>query len=270
MRQSATSLRAVIFDWAGTTIDYGSRAPAAVVLEIFRRTGVEITPAEARGPMGRAKRDHIAAILALPRVAAAWQQVHGQAPAEADIDHLYAEFLPLQKATLAQHADVIPGVPEVIAECRRRGLRIGSTTGYTRELMDVVEPLAREGGFDPDVVICADDVSQGRPAPWMLHRAAEKLNAFPPAAIVAVDDTFVGIEAGLNAGVWTVAVTKSGNSLGLSPAEVAAMNPLELQRRLDLAAAEFKAQGADYVIESVAGLLPVLDDLASRLHRNCA
>jgi phosphonoacetaldehyde hydrolase len=270
MNHSAAGLRAVIFDWAGTTIDYGSRAPAAVFIEIFRRSGVEISSAEARGPMGRAKRDHIAAILALPRVAAAWVQANGHAPGAADIDRLYAEFLPLQKETLAQHADVIPGVPEVVAECRRRGLRIGSTTGYTRELLDVIEPLARQCGFDPDVAICADDVAQGRPAPWMLFRAAEQLGAYPPQAIIAVDDTPVGIEAGRNAGAWTVAVTKSGNSLGLSLAEVEALDPGELTRRIDAATREFQDLGADYVMESVADLLPVMDDIASRLNRQNA
>lgn len=267
MKPSTAGLRAIIFDWAGTTIDFGSRAPAAVFLEIFRRAGVAITTSEARGPMGRAKRDHIAAILGLPRVAAAWQCVHGQRPTDADIDRLYADFLPLQKETLAQHADVIPGVPEVVAECRRRGLAIGSTTGYARELMDVIEPLARCNGFNPDVAICADDVSQGRPAPWMLFHAAEKLGAYPPASIVAVDDTAVGIEAGRNAGAWTVAVTKSGNSLGLSLAEIEKLDPSELQRRLDSAAADFQRLAADYVIESVADLLPVLDDIALRARR---
>jgi phosphonoacetaldehyde hydrolase len=268
MNHSAAGPRAVIFDWAGTTVDYGSRAPTAAVLEIFRRSGVEISAAEARGPMGLAKRDHIAAILSLPRIAAAWQQVHGQSPAEAEVDRLYGEFLPLQKEVLAQHADVIPGVPEILAECRRRGLGIGSTTGYTRALMDVLDPLGRRGGFDPDVVICSDDVARGRPAPWMHFRAAEKLNAFPPSALVAVDDTPVGIEAGRNAGAWTVAVTKSGNSLGLSPAEAAALDPGELQRRIDVATAQFKTLGADYVIESVADLLPVLDEIANRLRHS--
>jgi phosphonoacetaldehyde hydrolase len=270
MKQAAAGLRAVIFDWAGTTVDYGSRAPAAVFLEIFRRFGVEITAAEARGPMGRAKRDHIAAILALPRVAAACRQIHGRPPTEADIDGLYADFLPLQKATLTKHSDVIPGVPEVVTECRRRGMCVGSTTGYTRALIDVIEPLARRQGFDPDVVICADDVSQGRPAPWMLFRAAEKLNTFPSTAIVVIDDTPVGIEAGQNAGMWTVAVTKSGNSLGLSETEAASLDPIELQQRLKLATVEFKRLGADYLIETAADLLPVLDDITARLPRHVA
>src|SRR5262245_48866348 len=120
MSAGANRLRAVIFDWAGTTVDHGSRAPARVFVEVFERSGVAITEAEARGPMGRAKRDHIAAILTLPRVSSAWHAQYGRRPGESDVDRLYTEFLPLQRDVLAEHADVISGVPEVVAECRRR------------------------------------------------------------------------------------------------------------------------------------------------------
>jgi phosphonoacetaldehyde hydrolase len=255
-------IRAILFDWAGTTVDHGSRAPAEVFVEIFRRRGLAITTAEARGPMGKAKRDHIAAILAMPRVAEAWRSLEGRPPGESDIDRLYDDFLPLQREALTRHSDVIPGVPEVVAECRRRGIAIGSTTGYTRALMDVVAPLARAGGFAPDAIVCADDVPRGRPAPWMIFRAAERLGVFPMAAVAVVDDTVVGIEAGRNAGAPTIAVTRTGNSLGLSRDEVAALDPADLSARLEAASAEFRRAGADHVIESVADLLPVLDELA--------
>jgi phosphonoacetaldehyde hydrolase len=263
MTHPTAIIRAVVFDWAGTTVDYGSRAPVQAFVETFRRSGIEITTAEARGPMGRAKRDHIAEILALPRVAEAWRLSHGRSPNDGDIDRLYTEFLPIQMGVLPRHSDVIPGVPEVVAECRRRGLKIGCSTGYTRDLMSVAEPLARAGGFDPDVVICADDVSRGRPAPWMLYRAAEQLDVFPMTDVIVVDDTMVGIEAGLNAGAWTVAVTRTGNSLGLSEHEVEQLEETELATRLSAAAADFKRRGAHFVIQSVADFLPVLDNLAS-------
>ena len=232
MKHAPTIIRAVVFDWAGTTVDYGSRAPVEAFVEAFRRSGIELTAAEARGPMGRAKRDHIEAIFALPRVVEAWRLLHDRTPNDSDVDRLYADFLPLQTGVLAQHSDVIPGVPEVVAECRRRGLKIGSTTGYVRDLMGVVTPLARAAGFNPDVVICADDVQRGRPAPWMIFRAAERLDVFPMTAVVVVDDTAVGIEAGLNAGAWTVAVTKTGNSLGLSEHDVAQLDDAELAAQL--------------------------------------
>ncbi len=265
MKAIATSLQAVIFDWAGTTIDHGSRAPTSVVIEVFRRRGIEVTVDEARGPMGKAKRDHLASVFALPRVAAAWAALYGRPPVETDVDEIYSNFLPLQKSTLSQHCDVIPGIPETVAECRRRGLKIGASTGYTQELMDVVVPLARANGYSPDVSVCTDDVPHGRPAPWLLFRAAEALNVFPMTAVVAVDDTPVGIQAGINAGTWTVAVTRTGNSLGLSLPEVESLAPSELTRRLATAEIEFRRIGADYVIQSVADLIPILDDINAQL-----
>lgn len=263
MTVKSSRIRAVILDWAGTTIDHGSRAPVEVFVEVFRRSGVEVTTAEARGPMGRAKREHLAALFAFPRVADAWKARHGRPPTEADVDRLYSEFLPLQEQVLAEHSAVIAGVPEVVAELRRRGIRIGSSTGYTRPLMDVLAPLARDGGYDPEVILCADDVARGRPAPWMVFRAAEQLDVYPMSDVLVVDDTPVGIEAGRNAGARTIGVTRTGNSLGMSAEEVAACDPETLAARLRSAADVFRRAGAEAVIESVADLLPALDGLAT-------
>jgi phosphonoacetaldehyde hydrolase len=262
MSGAAGRIRAIIFDWAGTTVDHGSRAPVEVFVRIFERAGVLISAEEARGPMGRAKRDHIEAILALPRVAAAWREKFGSFAGVMDVDRLYREFVPLQTVVLERHGDVIEGVPEVVSECKRRGIKIAATTGYTRALMDIAAPLARAGGYDPDVIICADDVRGGRPAPWMIFRAAEQLGVYPMSSVLVVDDTPVGIEAGLNAGAWTVAVTRTGNSLGLSAEELARTDRVDLSARLAAANESFKQAGAHRVIESVANLLPVLEDLS--------
>lgn len=252
--QGNGGILAVLLDWAGTTIDHGSRAPAAVFVEIFRRRGVEITVAEARGPMGRAKLDHIATVAALPRVTAAWRDVHGGPPGQADVEAMYQEFLPLQCEVLARETVVIPGVIEAVAACRKLGLCIGSTTGYTRELMAVVAPLAAAQGYAPDVLVCADDVPAGRPAPWMNFRAAEALGAYPLGRVLAVDDTPIGIEAGRNAGCITVAVSRTGNALGLSVDEVATLPESDVTTRLAAIEREFRAAGADHVIPSVADL----------------
>ncbi len=247
-------IRGVILDWAGTTVDYGSLAPTQVFVEIFRQRGVEITVAEARGPMGRAKPDHIAAIAHLPRVSALWLARYGREPSAEDLQAMYTDFLPLQKATLAKKCDVIPGVPAAIAELRSRGLKIGSSTGYTRELMEVVQPLAALAGYAPDVCICADDVPAGRPAPWMNFLNAQRMNVYPMASIIVVDDTPVGIEAALNAGAFAVAVSQTGNALGLSAEAVARLSPTTLSEKLLTIEAEFKKAGAHAVIPSVAEL----------------
>lgn len=249
------ALKAVMLDWAGTTVDYGSRAPLEVFVEIFRRMEVEITPAEAREPMGRAKREHIAAVVKGPRVAAAWRARYGRAATDADIDQMYSQFLPLQKETLQRMgSEVIPGVAEAVARLRAMGLKIASSTGYTRELMEIVMPRAAHGGYAPDVMLCADDVPAGRPAPWLNFLAAQKLNIYPMTSMLVVDDTVVGIEAGLNAGSPTVAVTKTGNALGLSEQEVNALPPDVVQAKVAQIAADFRKRGAHHVIESVAEL----------------
>ena len=259
----AGPLKAVIFDWAGTVVDYGSRAPVVAVMRAFDNCGAPLTIDEARGPMGMSKRDHIAAVLAEPRVRREWIQAHGAEPDEAAIDRIYQTFLATQTQLLADYAEVIPGCLEAVAECRRRGMMIGSSTGYTRELMDVLEPVAHRQGLKPDAMVCASDVDQGRPAPWMCLENARRLNVFPMASIVVVDDTTVGVEAGRNAGMRTIGVAKSGNLVGLSEREFAALGADEQQRRLDAAYEQLYASGAELVIDTVADLPRALDALQS-------
>lgn len=258
-------LAAIVFDLAGTTVDYGSCAPAGVFQEVFRRQHVNITARQAREPMGKAKRDHIMSILQMPEVAAAWEQQHAAAPSEQDIDALYDAFLPLQKETLAQHSDVIDGVPAVVEQCRQRGLRIAATTGYTRELLDIVLAGAKLQGFEPEFALGAEDTLRGRPAPFMLFEIAQRLDIFPMSKFVKVDDTPVGIQAGRNAGCWTVGITRTGNSIGLKPEEWAALSETEQGELLSAAEGELTRAGADTVIESVADILPVLDAFETRL-----
>jgi phosphonoacetaldehyde hydrolase len=247
-------IHAVFFDWAGTMIDHGSRAPVEVVLEVFRRCGVEVTEAEARGPMGMAKDAHLAAVLNLPRVSAAWTTAHGRQPEAGDVEALYREFLPLQEQILASHSRLIPGAAATAAWLKQRGIRIGSSTGYTRELMAIVLPLAAEQGYAPEFCVCPDEVGAGRPAPDLNLRAMERLGIDDPATCLVVDDTVVGIAAGIAAGMPTVAVTRTGNALGLSEEAVHALEPDHLAARLATIKRTFQDAGAKHVIESVADL----------------
>lgn len=247
-------IKAVLLDWAGTAIDHGSRAPARVFVEVFAAVGIELTEPEARGPMGLAKRDHVAAIFTLPRVHELWSRIHKRHPSPEDVDDIYRRFLPLQKAVLADHCEPIPGVVEAVDFCRRHGIAIGSTTGYTSELMEVVVPAAARAGFAPDVVVCSDEVPAGRPAPWANFRAAERLGIFPPAAIVVIDDTAPGVAAGRNAGMPTLGVTLTGNGVGLSARELASMGAVDLAQRAAAVGSVLLEAGADGCLESVAEL----------------
>ncbi len=258
-------VRAVVFDWSGTTVDYGSRAPTLSFIELFSRHGVRLTAEEARGPMGADKREHIRQLLALPAVAARWSQAHGRPPGDDDLCRLYADYLPLQLQLLAAHAALIPGTLEVAAALRGRGIRVGSTTAYTAEMTAVLRPAAAAQGYAPEVVVCASDVPAVRPAPWMLLRCAQELGVFPMAAVVQVGDTVPDVLEGINGGAWAVGLSRSGAGLGLSLAEDRALPEAERERRLAVARERLLAAGAHRVVPSVAELLPCIDEIEGRL-----
>jgi phosphonoacetaldehyde hydrolase len=258
-------LKALILDWAGTTIDHGSRAPAAVFVEVFAQRGVEITIEEAREPMGRAKRDHIRAIADMSRVAERWCEVHGGPCTDEEIDRLYADFLPRQLRCIERYSEMIPGVVETIDACRERGLKIGSSTGYTTEIMEVVMRRASEQGFVPDAMLCASDIEEGRPAPWLIFENARRLGVYPMAAIAKIDDTVAGLEAGLNAGTWSIAVARTGNEVGLSEAELETRPAAEREALLERARERLRRAHPHYVVDGVADILPVLQEIDERL-----
>ncbi|RVT51548.1 phosphonoacetaldehyde hydrolase [Rubrivivax albus] len=258
-------LAAVVFDWAGTVVDFGSLAPMGAFVELFASEGVHITIEDARVPMGLPKWQHIQALGRLPRVAAAWQARHGGALTDADVDRLYERFTPMNMAAVPRHATLVEGVPALVQALRTRGLKIGSTTGYNREIMAVLAPLAAEQGFEPDNLVCAGDVSQNRPAPLGMYRTFIDLGVWPARRVVKVDDTVPGLMEGRAAGCWTVAITDSGNETGVSAADWQAMPQAEQEDRRRGAMRRLAAASPDYTIRTVADLLPVLDAIERRL-----
>jgi phosphonoacetaldehyde hydrolase len=262
-----THLRAAIFDWAGTVIDHGSLAPMGAFVKAFAAFDIDISIDEARGPMGMAKRPHIATLMALPRIAQAWKVRHGRLPDDRDIDAVFAIFLPMNIAAVKDHSRLIAGAAQTVSKLREAGLKIGTTTGYTHEIMDAVLPLAAEQGFSPDSIVCTGDTPAGRPSPFMIYRSLMDLGVWPASACFKVDDTEVGIAEGLNAGAWAVGVAMSGNVFGLTVADTERLSPAELASKRDNAHARLRAAGAHYVIDSVADLMPVAVDIEGRLQR---
>jgi phosphonoacetaldehyde hydrolase len=240
-------------------------APAAVFIETFKRRGIIVTMAQARAPMGMFKKDHIRAIMHMEPVAKQWLAVHDLPCIEDDVNAMYHDFLPLQLGVIARHADIVPGTLEAIAAFRARDLKIGSTTGYTRAIMDRLGPLAAQRGYRPDTIVCADEVPAGRPQPWMMFQNAQQLGVYPMSAIVKIGDTVPDIEEGLNAGAWTIGVVKTGNELGLTEAEVAALDPIELKTILAKGRAKLSDAGAHYVVDCLSDVPLLLDQIAARL-----
>ena len=263
-----TYLQAVIFDWAGTIVDFGSFAPTQVLVEAFAGFNIPLTLAEARGPMGVGKWQHIEALARDPAIAPRWQQHFGRPVHNDDVDRLYQAFMPLQIARVGHYSWPIPGALALVDRLRTNGLRVGSCSGYPRRVMNALLPIAAERGYVPDTAIAADDLAAGgRPGPWMALASVIELGVSDVAACVKVDDTAPGIEEGIRAGMWTVGLSASGNEVGLTLQEWQALSVEEQTRRTAPAARKLTAAGAHYVINTVADLWPVLEDIAARRQR---
>ncbi|MBU3077909.1 phosphonoacetaldehyde hydrolase [Sphingomonas quercus] len=254
-------LKAVVFDWAGTMIDFGSRAPVVALCALFDEAGVTLSEVEARADMGLAKADHIRAILARPRIAAAWQDIYGKPPDEAAVTMLFDRIGPMMRQAARDCSALIPGAAEVAGGLRAAGVRIGSCTGYTRDMMEDILPRAAEQGYAPDLLVCAGDTPAGRPSPLMLWKNMAELGVWPATACVKVDDAVVGISEGRAAGTWAIGVAASGNGVGLSADALAALDPEGRAARIADARKALTAAGAHLVIDTVADLPAALAEL---------
>ncbi|MBS7662879.1 phosphonoacetaldehyde hydrolase [Pseudomonas lalucatii] len=265
--QHPTRLAAAIFDWAGTVVDFGSFAPTRIFVEAFASFDVELSLEEARGPMGMGKWDHIRALCDQPQIAARFQRRFGRLPSDEDVTAIYQRFMPLQVAKVGEHSALIPGALEVIAGLRARGLRIGSCSGYPREVMAKVVELAAAAGYSPDHVVASDEVPRGRPGPAQALANVVALGLDDVAACVKVDDTEPGILEGRSAGMWTVALRFSGNFLGLSWEGYQALSAERRAAERARIDGLFAASRPHYLIDTIAELPGVIELIDARLAR---
>ncbi|WP_195782641.1 phosphonoacetaldehyde hydrolase [Priestia megaterium] len=254
-------IEAVVFDWAGTMIDYGCFAPLEVFLEVFKRQEVEITVEEAREPMGMLKIEHIRALLKMPRIQQEWKKAHGSMPTEQDVAKLNDEFEASLFYILEDFTTPIPGAVELTERLRNRNIKIGSTTGYTKKMMEIVAPKAKENGYSPDCYFTADDVKAGRPYPWMCYRNAMELDVFPMNRIIKVGDTVTDIKEGKNAGMWTVGVILGSSEMGLSEEAERNMDQKELKIKMEEVRSRLGKAGANFVVDRISDLDQVINQL---------
>jgi len=259
---------AIILDWAGTTVDFGCFAPVNAFISAFEAYGITPTFDETRAPMGMEKRAHVEKMLEGKRLAALWKEKHGRPHTKGDIDKIYKKFEPALFETLADYTDPIPGVLATVKKLREMGFVIGSTTGYTSEMMDIVVSCARDKGYVPDYVVCPEDVGNGRPYPYMIWHNLKKFRVGDVRNVIKVGDTAADIEEGKNAGCISVGVLKGSSMLGLSEKEYEDIPFIDLERLLKKARAKYIEAGADHVIEDITELPELIVTLNANVH-NC-
>ena len=261
----SSAIKAFVFDWAGTMIDFGCMAPVRALQAAFADLKLELTEAEARADMGMAKRAHITAILGRQPMRDRFVAVWGRPSDASDIDALFDAVEPKMVEAAADCAVLIDGAADLAKSLRASGVRIGSGTGYSRSMMDAILKEAEAEGYSPEVVVCAGETTEGRPSPLMSWKALVELGAWPSRACVKVDDAEVGITEGREAGMWTIGLAASGNGVGLTRADFDALSDDERRERVAKSAEGLKAAGADYVVDSVADIAALLLEIEARI-----
>lgn len=254
-------IKAVIFDWAGTIIDFGCMAPANVFVNVFNEWGVAITQKEARTPMGLAKKDHLIALCNMERIQQEWIATHGQKPTMEEIQKMYDLLAPKMTDLVSAFASPIPGVTSQLDALRAQNIKLGSTTGYVSEMMEKILPIAAAEGLVLDSVVNSSDCKEGRPSPFMIFRNMENLGIYSVDEVIKVGDTVADIQEGLNAGVWTIGITTTGNEVGLNLEDWLSLTSQEKENLRTKAADKLSEAGAHFIIHDMRELPELIDEI---------
>ena len=262
-------VKGIVLDWSGTTADAYVLAPAVVFVEVFKKHGVEISMAEARGPMGLRKDLHIKELTQVPEIAERWKGVHGSYPDQGSVDAMFADFVPMQLACLREYTALLPHVAEVTQKFQKDGIKIGSSTGFVRSMVDILEVDAKTQGYTPDASVAGDEVEHGaRPKPFMVYRNLDLMDIHPIQSVVKVDDTVSGVGEALEAGCWGVGIARYSNYMDIdSMAHYESLSEAEIERRLMATREILRKAGAHYVIDTFDQLPEVIADVNARLAR---
>jgi phosphonoacetaldehyde hydrolase len=262
-------VKGLVLDWSGTTADEYVIAPAVVFVDVFKKFDVEISMTEAREPMGLRKDLHILELTKLPKIRERWNKVHGRSPDQGDVDRMFADFVPMQLDCLRKYTTLLPHVADVTQKFQKEGIKIGSSTGFVRSMVDILEEDAKKQGYTPDASVAGDEVVNGaRPKPFMVYRNLDLMNVHPIQSVVKVDDTVGGVGEALEAGCWGVGIARYSNYMDMDTLEEAQSLPKdEIQRRLVKTRDILQKAGAHYVINTFDELPGVVEEINLRLSK---
>jgi phosphonoacetaldehyde hydrolase len=254
------NIEAVIFDWAGTTVDYGCFAPVRAFIEVFEEYGIRPTIHETRKPMGMLKWDHIKTMMSMPRINNLWEEKYYRDFTDKDIDEMHEKFAEKLMGILNNYANPKPFVLDTMKKLRERNIKIGSTTGYTDDMMSIVTRVAKENGYEPDCWFSPTSTNNvGRPYPFMIFKNLETLKVSSVKNVIKVGDTVSDILEGKNAGVITVGIIEGSSELALNEEEYNKLSSEEKIAINEEVTQRYKKAGADFVIKDIKELINLID-----------
>lgn len=258
-------LEAVIFDWAGTTVDFGCFAPVQAFIEAFREFEIELDVKEVREPMGMRKKDHIKAILLMERIHELWITKHHKPWNEADLDRIYELSEKKIFDIVGDFSRPKPYTVETIDKLRQMKIKIGSTTGYTDEMMKIVSKRAREFGYEPDCWVTPDSTNNmGRPYPYMIFKNMEALKVSSVQKVIKIGDTVMDIKEAKNAGITAIGVIDGSSEMGLSEEEFAVLSETQKSGLREKIKSGYLKEGADDVVDDLRGLIRIVQNLEQK------
>ena len=262
-------INAVLFDLGGTVVDKYSLSPLHALDMTFQNTGVVLDADLLKKDMGNRKDVHIRKILETKQCKEIWSEVKKRDFNEFDMDDLVESYKTNQNRMVLKYNKPLPHAKNTF-DILRMGykLKIGSTTGYFRETVNIIEKdLIKKENIYFDATVAGDDVENGyRPRPYMIFKNLEKLNISPIQSILKVDDTTAGIKEGLEAGCWTVGVSKYSSLMDFHDLEDEDdMSITDLSLREEQVKNKLLEAGAHYVVSSLKEIPAVVEDINRRL-----
>ncbi len=188
-------LELVVFDMAGTTVQDNGEVPAAFA-SALAGYGIEVTPEQIKAVRGKSKRQ------------ALFQLLPPSPDREKIADSLYESFKEhLAHRYASDGVRAIVGAEQAFQQLREWGVRIALNTGFDRDTVTMLLKALRWDDGRVDAVVSGDEVSQGRPAPYLIFHAMEATGATSPRRVAVVGDTTLDLQAADNAGVrWNIGV----------------------------------------------------------------
>ncbi|KRM61253.1 (2-aminoethyl)phosphonate--pyruvate aminotransferase [Paucilactobacillus vaccinostercus DSM 20634] len=261
------TIQAVVFDWAGTTVDYGSRAPIIAFQRAFARFGIGLSEATIRTDVGLDKIKHVEKILKQPVNWQQWQTQHPEVNLEAAVELVYAQFQTEVAQVIGETAILKPGMKALINYLNQHHLQIATTSGYTESMVAQNLKMTARQGYQPEINITSEQTDLiGRPQAAMLNLAMKKMHIDDPQTVIKIGDTVNDILEGKNAHTISVGVVEGSNVIGLSAAEFDELSELQRQEYCRTARKTFEDAGADFTVDTMADLIPLIDQLNMPTH----
>ena len=233
---------------------------------------MQITMAEAREPMGLFKKDHIREIMKMDRVRGEFKKTYKRDWTEKDIVKMFADFIPMQMNCLTEYASLIPGVPETVDLVRKKfGVQIGSSTGFNKEMNELLLQEAKKQGYHPDVCTSSSQVKRGRPYWYMVQENMRLAGVTDPEEVLKVGDTRGDMQEGkamakvASSGTWTLGLSATGNYVGKNWQELTNTPGDVLQKEICKTEQILYKAGADYVITNINSLPEIIEIINQRL-----